>query len=120
MSDPAPPVPRPDRRGAPTEAGAPAPLAIAVIGIGYVGLVAAACLADAGHTVTCIDRDGARLEVLRAGVVPIHEPGLDEVLTRALAARRLRFHDTLAAAADADVVLVTVGTPRAMRYPPKS
>ncbi len=53
---------------------------LGVIGVGYVGLVTAACFAQAGHEVVCLDIDEAKLERLRAGEAPIHEPGMEEVL----------------------------------------
>ena len=53
---------------------------VAVIGAGYVGLVTASCLAELGHEVVCMDNDPRRVELLRAGVVPIYEPGLQEVV----------------------------------------
>ena len=53
---------------------------LGVIGVGYVGLVTAACFAQAGHEVVCLDIDEAKLERLRAGEAPIHEPGIEEVL----------------------------------------
>ena len=52
---------------------------IAVIGTGYVGLVSGACLSEFGHDVICIDKDTAKVDALRAGTIPIFEPGLDEV-----------------------------------------
>ena len=53
---------------------------LGVIGVGYVGLVTAACFAQAGHEVVCLDIDEAKLERLRAGQVPIHEPGVEQLL----------------------------------------
>ncbi|MBV9880824.1 MAG: UDP-glucose/GDP-mannose dehydrogenase family protein [Gemmatirosa sp.] len=88
------------------------PLDIAVIGAGYVGLVAAACFADAGHRVVCIDVDEARVAMLRAGVLPMFEPALDAIVGRALHARRLTVTTDLSHAAHADAAFVAVGTPR--------
>ena len=62
---------------------------IAMIGSGYVGLVSGACLADFGHDVICVDKDPAKIEALRAGVMPIYEPGLDELVARNVAQGRL-------------------------------
>jgi UDPglucose 6-dehydrogenase len=62
---------------------------IGVIGVGYVGLVTAACFADLGHTVICRDIDPAKVEMLRGGAVPLHEPGLDDLIRRNR--NRLRF-----------------------------
>ncbi len=85
---------------------------LAVIGTGYVGLVTGACLADVGNRVTCVDRDPAKLATLQAGRIPIHEPGLDAVVARNVAAERLSFTDDLTAAVrHADLVFIAVGTP---------
>lgn len=64
---------------------------ITVIGCGYVGLVSGACLADLGNDVLCLDVDPKKIELLNDGGVPIHEPGLDEVIKRNLMAGRLGF-----------------------------
>jgi UDPglucose 6-dehydrogenase len=84
---------------------------LAVIGTGYVGLVSGACLADFGHAVTCIDKEAEKIAALRRGVVPIHEPGLSELVRKNLAAGRLAFATDRAAVADADAVFIAVGTP---------
>ncbi|MBB3951164.1 UDP-glucose dehydrogenase family protein [Aureimonas jatrophae] len=85
---------------------------VAVVGTGYVGLVSGACLADVGCHVTCIDKATAKIEALRRGEIPIYEPGLDEVVLRNVEAGRLRFTTEIAeGVADADVVLIAVGTP---------
>jgi UDPglucose 6-dehydrogenase len=84
---------------------------VAVIGAGYVGLVTAAGLAHGGHRVTCIDIDHARIEALRFGKVPFYEPGLERVVAAELSSGRLRFEVELAAACDARVVMIAVGTP---------
>jgi UDPglucose 6-dehydrogenase len=84
---------------------------VTVIGLGYVGLVTAACLAEWGHQVTGVDANGARLTALRGGRVPFFEPGLDEVVSRAVAARRLRLVPHAAGALGAaDVIFLAVGT----------
>jgi UDPglucose 6-dehydrogenase len=83
-----------------------------MIGAGYVGLVSAACFSEFGWTVTCVDKDQARLADLKAGRSPIYEPGLDDLVARNMTAERLLFTDDLGAAAmDADIVLLAVGTP---------
>jgi UDPglucose 6-dehydrogenase len=85
---------------------------IAIVGSGYVGLVTGACLADFGHEVTCIDSDVDKVARLAAGRVPIHEPGLDELVAETVAAGRLSFTTQLAGAvAAAEVVFLAVGTP---------
>lgn len=83
---------------------------VAVFGAGYVGLVTGACLADLGHEVVVRDVDEKKIASLRDGRIPIHEPGLEEVVARAGA--RLRFTTDVAEAIEgADVVYVAVGTP---------
>ena len=85
---------------------------VTMIGTGYVGLVSGACFADFGHTVTCIDKDAGKIERLRAGGIPIYEPGLDVLVAKNVQAGRL-FFDTDAAEAvnKADAVFIAVGTP---------
>ena len=78
---------------------------VSVIGAGYVGLVTAACLADVGNVVLCIDIDAAKIERLRRSEIPIHEPGLDRLVERNAAAGRLQIFDQLrrcGSACDAD------------------
>lgn len=85
---------------------------IAVIGSGYVGLVSGACLADFGHDVTCIDSDAAKIAALNAGVMPIYEPGLDQIVAKNATARRLLFTTELdEAVGNAEAVFIAVGTP---------
>lgn len=85
---------------------------VTVIGSGYVGLVAGACLAETGNDVICADRDAAKVASLRAGRMPIYEPGLEPLVARNVAAGRLLFTDDLGAAVDhGDVVFIAVGTP---------
>ena len=85
---------------------------IAMVGSGYVGLVSGACFADFGHEVVCIDKDASKIERLDNGIMPIYEPGLDELVTRNQAKGRLSFTtDVGAAVAGADVVFIAVGTP---------
>lgn len=85
---------------------------ITMIGSGYVGLVSGACFADFGHDVTCVDLNEAKIEALRAGRIPIFEPGLDALVADNAAAGRLTFTTELApAVAAADVVFIAVGTP---------
>ena len=85
---------------------------VAVIGTGYVGLVAGTCLADTGNDVVCVDIDRAKVERLRRGEIPIYEPGLSELVHKNLAGKRLSFTTDLAAAVKpAQVVFIAVGTP---------
>ncbi|WP_425231087.1 UDP-glucose dehydrogenase family protein [Sphingomonas sp.] len=85
---------------------------ITMIGSGYVGLVSGACFSDFGHQVTCVDKDAGKIEALRAGRMPIYEPGLDDLVATNAAAGRLRFATELApAVADADAIFIAVGTP---------
>lgn len=84
---------------------------VSIVGAGYVGLVCAAGLAELGARVVCIDVDRARIAGLRSGVMPIHEPGLGELIARNLAAGRLAFADACDSVRCADVVMLAVGTP---------
>jgi UDPglucose 6-dehydrogenase len=85
---------------------------VTVIGSGYVGLVTAACLADLGNDVFCLDVDAAKVALLQGGGLPIHEPGLAEVVQRNVAGERLRFGtDARAAATHGRVQFIAVGTP---------
>lgn len=84
---------------------------VAILGLGYVGTVTAACLADRGHHVTGIDPDCHKTGAIRAGHSPVVEPGCDELIERALARGTLRVTDDDRAAAGSDVVLICVGTP---------
>jgi len=85
---------------------------ICMIGTGYVGLVSGACLADFGHSVTCVDIDADRIARLLLGEIPIYEPGLQDVVRNNVSGERLFFTTDLAAGVrDADVVFIAVGTP---------
>ncbi|MDP3699606.1 MAG: UDP-glucose/GDP-mannose dehydrogenase family protein [Hylemonella sp.] len=85
---------------------------VSVIGAGYVGLVTASCLADMGHEVVCMDSDPRRVELLRSGVVPIYEPGLDAVIHRNTRDQRLFFTTRLPDALEAcEALFIAVGTP---------
>ncbi|MGQ0661749.1 UDP-glucose dehydrogenase family protein [Sphingosinicella sp.] len=85
---------------------------IAIIGTGYVGLVSGACFSDFGHEVTCVDKDAGKIDALERGVMPIFEPGLDSLVARNVAGRRLAFTTDLAAAVDgAEAIFIAVGTP---------
>ena len=79
---------------------------------GYVGLVSAACFSDFGWSVTCVEKDAGKLAQLGRGEIPIYEPGLDDLVVKNVRAGRLRFTGELAAAArEADLIFLAVGTP---------
>ncbi|NKB26956.1 MAG: nucleotide sugar dehydrogenase [Rhodobacteraceae bacterium] len=85
---------------------------IAMIGTGYVGLVSGVCFSDFGHEVICVDKSAEKIKLLNDGQVPIYEPGLDDLMTKNVAAGRLSFTTDLAQAVDgADAVFIAVGTP---------
>ena len=85
---------------------------ITVIGTGYVGLVTGACLAEMGNHVVCVDVDAAKIRILNEGGIPIHEPGLLEMVTRNRAAGRLQFTtDSVAAVNHGTLQFIGVGTP---------
>jgi UDPglucose 6-dehydrogenase len=85
---------------------------IAMIGAGYVGLVSGACFSDFGHHVICIDNDEEKIAALKSGEIPIHEPGLAELVASNVRQDRLAFDDQVKpAVAGADVVFIAVGTP---------
>lgn len=85
---------------------------VVIIGAGYVGLVAAACFAEVGHDVVCVDVSASKVDQINKGQLPIHEPGLDELLANAIGSGRLRATTNLAdAMAGAAVTMIAVGTP---------
>jgi len=85
---------------------------IAVVGSGYVGLVAGACLAENGNDVVCVDRDGAKIRMLQRGKIPIYEPGLEEMVRRNRAEKRLTFTTALTQGVrNSEIIFVAVGTP---------
>jgi UDPglucose 6-dehydrogenase len=85
---------------------------IAVIGTGYVGLVSAACFAQAGHQISCVDVDALKIARLENGEIPIYEPGLAEILANKNVRRRLAFTSNAAAAVSmAELIFLAVGTP---------
>jgi UDPglucose 6-dehydrogenase len=84
---------------------------VAVVGTGYVGLIVGACLADSGNDVCCIDTDARKIEMLRRGQIPIYEPGLEELVRKSAAEKRLRFAEDFKSVGQAQVVFIAVGTP---------
>jgi UDPglucose 6-dehydrogenase len=86
---------------------------LAIIGSGYVGLVTGACFADVGHNVMCVDNDAQKIKQLRAGEVPIYEPGLDEIIHRNVSAHRLHFTGSIQEGVEnSQVVFIAVPTPQ--------
>jgi UDPglucose 6-dehydrogenase len=86
---------------------------IAVVGTGYVGLVAGACLAENGNEVICVDKDEQKIATLQSGKMPIYEPGLEEMVRRNAAEARLTFTTNLPEAVKAsEIVFIAVGTPQ--------
>src|SRR4030042_5403287 len=86
---------------------------VAMVGAGYVGLVTAACFAEMGNEVTCVDADRAKVEALEQGIIPIYEPGLEDYIRRNTQENRLFFTTDLAAAVQRSlIVFIAVGTPQ--------
>src|SRR3954468_4269377 len=85
---------------------------VTIVGTGYVGLVTGACLAELGNNVFCLDVDQVKINLLNAGGMPIHEPGLEEIIQRNVEEGRLVFStDAAASVAFADLHFIAVGTP---------
>src|SRR6266550_1900020 len=85
---------------------------IAMIGTGYVGLVSGACIADFGHEVTCVDKDGTKISALNSGEIPIYEPGLKDIVQSNVRQGRLQFTTALSEALKgANAAFIAVGTP---------
>jgi UDPglucose 6-dehydrogenase len=85
---------------------------ICVVGVGYVGLVTGTCFAEFGNTVVCVDNDEKKIDALRQGIIPIYEPGLEEMVKRCQSAGRLHFTTDVADAVEKSLVIfIAVGTP---------
>ena len=85
---------------------------LCMIGTGYVGLVSGVCFSDLGHTVYCVDKDKKKIGLLNNGIVPIYEPGLEEILKRNFKQKRLIFtSDLKMAVSNSDIIFICVGTP---------
>ena len=85
---------------------------IAIVGTGYVGLVAGVCFAEMGHTVHCVDIDENKVEKLKKGIVPIYEPGLSDLMVHNIESKRLKFTTSLKSVInDVSTVFIAVGTP---------
>jgi UDPglucose 6-dehydrogenase len=85
---------------------------ISIVGSGYVGLATGACFADVGHNVICVDNDQRKVEALQNGLIPIYEPGLEEVVRRNVSAHRLHFTNSIKDAVDrSQVIFIAVPTP---------
>lgn len=85
---------------------------VAIFGAGYVGLVTAACLAEVGHDVICVDNDAGKVARLERGIIPIYEPGLESMITANVAAKRLMFTSSAESAVrHGNIIFIAVGTP---------
>ena len=85
---------------------------LCMIGTGYVGLVSGVCLSDLGNNVICVDKDKSKINALNKGIIPIYEPGLEEILKRNFKQNRINFTDNLKdAVTKSDIIFICVGTP---------
>ena len=85
---------------------------LCMIGTGYVGLVSGVCFSDLGNNVVCVDKDKEKINLLNNGIIPIYEPGLEEILKRNFKANRLTFTtDLKKAVSNSDIIFICVGTP---------
>jgi UDPglucose 6-dehydrogenase len=90
---------------------------LCMIGTGYVGLVSGACFSDLGNDVICVDRDVKKVEDLKKGIIPIFEPGLDELVLKNYKNKKLKFSTNLKASiSKSDVVFICVGTPSKKKW----
>ena len=85
---------------------------VTIVGTGYVGLVSGTCLADVGNQVLCIDTDEKKIRGLQDGIIPIYEPGLENLVLSNVESGRLRFSNSLSDGVDhGEVIFIAVGTP---------
>src|SRR6476619_69415 len=85
---------------------------LTIIGTGYVGLVTGTCFAEVGHQVICVDNDANKVKTLQAGGIPIYEPGLEELVKKNVAAKRLSFTNSTAEGVEkSDIIFIAVPTP---------
>ena len=85
---------------------------LCMIGTGYVGLVSGVCFSDLGNNVICVDKDKSKINSLNKGIIPIYEPGLEEILKRNFKQNRINFTDNLKdAVTKSDIIFICVGTP---------
>ena len=90
---------------------------LCMIGTGYVGLVSGVCFSDLGNTVYCVDKNKEKIDSLNNGIIPIYEPGLDEILKRNYKKKRLIFTtDIKKAVTNSDIIFICVGTPTKKKY----
>ena len=85
---------------------------LCMIGTGYVGLVSGVCFSDLGNQVICVDKDLTKIKKLQSGIIPIYEPGLDELVQKNVKNNRLKFSNDLKnSIKKSDIIFICVGTP---------
>ena len=90
---------------------------LCMIGSGYVGLVSGVCFSDLGNNVICVDNDQKKIDALTRGIIPIYEPGLEELVIKNTKQNRLRFSTNLKdAVKKSDIIFICVGTPTKKKY----